>query len=406
MPQHTVTIKKLSLTEYEAVLDAQPAELYIPFEQSAAWTRIDADNPARQHYGFFAFYEGDTLVAFCSVYRFIRRIRESLVVLAGPTYTSEPSAELERSTVEALQHYVASDPAVNILYLRMHLHHPESIKGAQLSIERGMFEREVVVDVAGKSPDELKKSFSSNAKTRINRAARAGVEIREVTENRGQVFEESCFPIMQETADRDAFSLMPLEVYRSCLEDAPENTRLFIAYAPATDDPGDAENKIPVGWMMTNEFHYRGCYYYGGSNLRAQETSAMFALMHRILSELAATGNLAVGLTGISSERYPELKGVENFKLRFSKQIVDYPRLYDVPLNAARYTAVRTVLKARSEGPDMARQALGRVRSAASGLLGTVKSAASRSGAGSDSSGAAGSASRTEAPASGSERNG
>lgn len=355
MTKTPITSKRLTFEEYESLIASLPAEQYVPFEQSAVWTRINADNPARRHYGFFTFYEGEELVALASVYRFVRRIRESMVLITGPVYLAPRTAEREQALIDALTTIFDEDPEVDPLYIRLHIEHPDEVKGAVLSIERGLFEREVIVDL-GKTPEELKKSFSSTARRRINGAERAGVEIREITENRSQYFTDVCFPIMQETADRDAFALLPIEIYQSTLDDAAEYVRLFVAYAPRTaEDSADSEDKIPVAWMMTNEYHYRGCYYYGGSSKRAQETGAMFALMFRILNELTATGNTAVGLTGISSPRYPELAGVENFKMRFSKKVAEYPSLFDVPLKKARYKAVRAILKTRSEGPAKAK---------------------------------------------------
>ncbi len=358
----SMTAERLDAQSYGALVHTLPKELFVPFEQSPQWGLINEDGSARTRYGLFAFRQAGELVAICSVYRFKRPTRESLVALAGPVFVAERTPEAERGVLDALIAFVRADDSVDPLYIRLHLEHPEVYPGTKLSIERAIYEREVVVDV-DKTPEELKKSFSSNARTRINRAGRAGVEIREITENLGQYFEDVCFPLMEETAARDNFAPLSSTVYRETLEKASENTRLFVAFAPATDDDADADNKIPVAWMMTNEYHYRGCYYHGASNARAQETSAMFALMYRILVELGASGNLAVGLTGISSERYPELKGVENFKLRFSKQIADYPRLYDVPLNRVRYEALRTLLTARAEGPAAVKKTLSTGRS-------------------------------------------
>ncbi|WP_343826091.1 lipid II:glycine glycyltransferase FemX [Falsarthrobacter nasiphocae] len=367
----------MSASEHESTIAALPVELHVPFEQSAAWAGVDIANGARSHYAFLHFKREGELVAFASVDRYVRRTRESLVVMAGPVFTVERTPALEKAVVEALAEHARQDPTINPMYLRVFLDYPDAVPGTVRSIERGLYEREVVVEL-GKSPEALKKSFSSTARTRINRAARAGVEVREITENRGEVFRTECFPIMEETASRDAFSLLPAAHYVSVLEDAPEYSRLYVAYAPASDDAPEAAEKIPVAWMLTTEYHGRGCYLYGASNHRAQETSAMFALMHTILLRLTETGNREVGLTGITSERFPELKGVENFKLRFSKRIDELPRLFDVPLQPLKYRALRAALLTRSQGPALARDAVSRAKD----LAGKARAAVTRPKAG------------------------
>jgi lipid II:glycine glycyltransferase (peptidoglycan interpeptide bridge formation enzyme) len=372
----SLTLEKLPPEEYESLVSSLPQDVYVPFEQSTAWARIQMPGDARTHYGFFAFREGSDLMALASIFHSNRPGRESLVMLNAPVFTAERTPEREQALVIALAERAAADPALNLTYLRMNLEHPGSVKGAVRSFDRGGFEREIVVDLQ-KTPDELKKSFSSNAKTRINKSVRAGVEIREITENRPEAFAAICFPIMEETAQRDSFDLLPLPVYQSTLTDAGEHTRLYVAYAPRTaEDPADTEDKIPVAWMMTNEYHFRGCYYYGGSNHRAQESSAMFALMFHILQQLSATGNIKAGLTGIASERFPELKGVEAFKSRFSKQVVDYPRLFDVPVNRTRYAVISRLIVARRELPTLARTAVSSARSLARKAVSAIKSPA------------------------------
>lgn len=359
------SVESLSADDFDALLETLPKDLYIPFEQTGFWTVMHGMENHRTQYGFFVIRDGEEIIATVALDHFIRPSRESIVTLMGPVFVAERTAETERRVIDSLMDWIRKDPAVNPLYLRLQIEHPTAIPGAVPSIERGIFEREVVVPLEN-TPEDLKKTYSSTTRNLINRARRVGVEVREITEDRAEYFGRVCFPIMEETAERDGFATQPVAFYQRILESFPDRVRLYVAYAPIDPDadPRTAE-KEPVAWMMSNEFHYRGCYYLAGSSKKAHKVGAMPALLNVLMTNLRATGNTAVGLTGIGSERWPELHRLERFKLSFSKNVVEYPSLYDVPFNRPRYTVLRTALIARYEAKPTLRRAAAKARSLA-----------------------------------------
>jgi hypothetical protein len=364
MTPRLLTLKTHTADDFEALLESLPAEQLVPLEQSALWDRMLGSDPARTRYGFFSFWDDDDApVAVLALERIRRRFRESLVALAGPVFVAEQTAERERELVAALRAHLEQDSAVSPHYLRITLKHPEAVRGAVPSIERGYFEREVVVPLAG-TPEDLKKTFSSTTRNLINRGRRTGIEPRLITEDREAFFAEHCFPILEETAARGEFDLLPLSYYQSLLRAFPEHTGLYAAYAPV-----DAGEKELVCWLVTNEYHFRGCYWFAGSTERAQKINAMPVLLNRMLLDMRESGMLACGLTGISSPRYPELKRLERFKLSFSKTIEERGSLHDIPLRPIAYRGLRTAITARREGPAIARRTLARVKDSAQRVI-------------------------------------
>ena len=65
------------------------------------------------------------------------------------------------------------------------------------------------------------------------------------------------------------------------------------------------------------------------------------------------------------SENYPQLINVTTFKRNFSRNVVEVPTTYDIPLNPARYRAVAAALKARRTLPAKARSAVAAVKTRA-----------------------------------------
>lgn len=307
----------------------------MPIEQSSHWIKTEPDTPARRHYGLFAYYDGSTLVATARVMIFTRRLRQSLVIVNGPVFFTARTAEAEAALVAALARQAREDPHVSPMYLRLQLEHPSI--GASKALEAGWYEREIVVDLR---PDEkdLLAGFRPNARQSIRKAIRAGVEVHWVPpEERAAVFRAECFPILRETAQRDEFSPFDSAYYERLLTELPGHTRLAVARF---------ENRA-VSWLITTEYRGHAVYYFAGSSADARRCFAPYLLLWEAFRVLKAAGNSACGLTGIVSESYPQLAGVTTFKRNWSKNEVDLPVTYDVPLQRLRYRALALALRLR-----------------------------------------------------------
>lgn len=339
-----LTVQKLSGPEFEELIAGYP-QVDVPIEQSPLWAKTEQSGPGRRSYGFFAYYDGGILVATASLMLFTRRLRQSLVAINGPAWFAARTPDMERRLAETIKDQGRTDPRIDPLYIRLQVSNPEI--GVRKALEAGWYEREIVVDLAP-SEDELLASFRANARQSIRKATKAEVEVRFIEPaSRQEVFSRDLFPILRETAERDDFAAFDSDYYERLLRELPDQTRLAVAY----------HEGIAVSWLITTEYRSRAVYYFAGSSGAARGVFAPYILLWETFRTLKEAGNRSCGLTGIVSENYPQLANVTTFKRNWSKNEVDLPVTYDIPLKPVKYTVVGMYLKARRVGiPKLAQE--------------------------------------------------
>lgn len=354
-----LTVQQLTGEEFEHLVAEYP-ESVVPIEQSPHWIRTEQQSSARKSYGLFAYYDdGGQLVATASLMLFSSRLRQSLVAINGPAWFAARTPELERRLVETIKEQAAVDPAIDPLYLRLQVVNEQI--GVSEALEAGWYDREIVVDLTP-TEDELFAGFRANARQSVRKAHRAGVEIRFIEPaEREAAFARDLFPILQETAERDDFAAFDSAYYERLLRELPELTRLAVAYHDGT----------AVSWLITTEYRGYAVYYFAGSSLAARGMFAPYLLLWETFKVLKAAGNHSCGMTGIVSKRYPQLANVTTFKRNWSKNEVELPVTYDVPLHPVKYAAVRMYLSARREGLPRAAGLVRRARAEAKPKLET-----------------------------------
>lgn len=344
MTRSVFQTERLDGAAFEALASAHPG-VVIPLEQTPQWAEFE-ESLGREPYGIWAYYDDGVPVVLMSLLRVRRRFRESLVAINGPVWLGDRTPESELRLMHTVQQQFAADPMTDPLYIRMQVQHPQP--PADGPIEHGWYEREIVVDLTP-DEDEIFKSFRPNARNSIRRAQRSGVEVRAVDRSEWvRVFREDLYPILQETAERDGFASFSPDYYEKLLSGLGDYLRLMVAYV---------DNRA-VSWLITTEYRGYSVYYFAGSSSDARKTFAPYLLLWEAFKQLKASGNTACGLTGIVSENYPQLINVTTFKRNFSKNVVDIPTTYDVPLNPGRYRAVAGLLKLRRTAPARGRALL------------------------------------------------
>ncbi len=325
---------KLEETEFDVLAVTRP-EIRVPLEEPDAVLAGQCSAEALGEVEHFAQDSDGTLVATASFLRIRRRFRESLVVVNGPVWFSERTPAAERVLMDTLRQQFRSDDDASPLYVRMQVATLQP--PATGPLEHGWYEREIVVDLR---PDEkeLLAGFRPNARNSIRRARKEGVEVRSIPQEEWiEVFRTELFPILQETAERDAFQSFDSSYYETFLTQLSGYAGLLVAYS---------EGKA-TSWLITTQYRGHAVYYFAGSTLDARRTFAPYLLLWEAFRALKAAGATSCGLTGIVSENYPQLINVTTFKRNFSKNVVTIPTTYDIPLHPLRYRALAAVLDAR-----------------------------------------------------------
>jgi hypothetical protein len=344
--------ERLTPEAFEALASAHP-DVLIPLEQTPQWADFER-SLGREPYGLWAYYDDDGAPAvLMSLLKVQRRFRESLVAINGPVWFAERTPDAERRLMRTVQEQFEEDPDTDPLYVRMQVENPQP--PADGPIEHGWYEREIVVDLTP-AEDAIFKSFRPNARNSIRRAERSGVDVRTIDRSEWvDVFRRDLYPILQETAERDGFSSFSTDYYEKLLVQLGDYLRLMVAYVDGR----------AVSWLITTEYRGYSVYYFAGSTHDARKTFAPYLLLWEAFKQLRAAGNTACGLTGIVSENYPQLVNVTTFKRNFSKNVVDIPTTYDIPLNPGKYRVVAGLLSFRRTAPAKGRALL---MSAASSL--------------------------------------
>jgi len=347
--------EKISTEDFEALSAAHPT-VVIPLEQTPQWAAFEASR-GRTPYGIWSYYDGATLIAVASFLWSTRRFRNSLIVVNGPVWFADCTPAAEARLMRTIRGQFNADPGISPLYIRQQVQHPQDLATGPL--EHGWYEREIVVDLTPSEAD-IYKAFRPNARNSIRRAERAGVEIRSIDRSDWRaVFRSDLFPILEETAARDGFTSFESAYYEQLLEQLGDHLRLLVAYLD-----GKA-----ISWLITTEYRGYSVYYFAASTQAARKIFAPYLLLWCAFKELKAAGNHSCGLTGIVSENYPQLINVTTFKRNFSRNVVEVPTTYDIPLNPLRYRAVSAALKARRTLPTMARSAVASTRARAASLV-------------------------------------
>lgn len=330
----SIKIEKISPNEF-ASLQKSLLPAIVPLEQSPIWGKFDDSNPGRDFLGSFKFIDKNgLLIAIGSGTLYKQKGRDWIWFKHGPIFASVPNSEIVDSVCRSLKNYFSEVNNVKPIFIRLSM--PTKSSALKLPFEHTMYDQTVIVDLT-LSEDEILSGMSQSGRRGVRSAAKSDVKIEEVDAERSKFFKKHCYPILKETGDRDGFGIHPLSLYTSMLEELGEIARLYVAEKGA---------KV-LAWAITTEYNSQSMYYYGGSSAEARDTFAAYGLHFEIIKEMKSRGNKTYDLMGIAGKNFESLKNVTQFKIKFSKNIVDIPFTYDLPIQSAKYKLLSVSIKAK-----------------------------------------------------------
>ena len=333
-----LTVKKLNDTEFHA-LEKALLPVIVPLEQSPLWGAFDEGITGRTFLGSFRYDDSEgKLIALGSATLYQQKGRDWIWFKHGPLFASMPNTKLVQKMCATLADQFKSIDGTQPTFIRLTV--PTRAKQLTPPFEHTMYDQTVIVDLT-QTEDEILAGMSQSGRKGVRTAAKCAIEVSEITSDRSSYFKAHCYPILKETGARDGFGIHPLSLYTSLLDTLPKNARLYVAYS----------KKQVAAWAITTEYNTQSMYYYGGSSALARETFAAYALHFEVMKEMKARGNVSYDFMGIAGKNYEGLKNVTQFKIKFSKNIVDIPFTYDLPLRKAKYLALSSAIKLKRRLP-------------------------------------------------------
>ena len=306
----------------------------IPIEQSTLWGQFDDAIVGRTFLGSFQYSDHHKTIAIASATLYHQKGREWIWIKHGPLFTKSPSPEIVKKMCSTLKLQFKNIDGMSPVFIRLSM--PLEVSPMRLPFEHTMYDETILVNL-DLSIDEILAQMNQSGRQGIRRATKYGVQIKEVTRKRVQVFTDECYEILTETGRRGGFGIHPLTLYTAMLETLPENARLYCAYY---------KQKI-VAWAITTEYASQALYYYGASNNQARDIYAPYLLHIEIIKAMKIRGNKSYDFMGIAGKNYPSLKNVTQFKLKFSKNIIKVPQTYDLPLNTIKYNTLTLAISVK-----------------------------------------------------------
>lgn len=322
----------LNETEFQKIV-SELGSTNLPIEQTPIWGNFDNHIQGREFLGSFK-YTGsdDSLIAIASATLYKQKGRNWIWIKHGPVFKSTPDTQTIEKICDTFRHQFSNSQYKTSLFIRLST--PAKTNSLKTPFEHTMYDQTIIIDL-NKTEDEILSDMNQSGRQGYRRAIKAGVKVHEVTEDRIKVFQNQCYPILQETGKRGGFGVHPLAIYTTLLECLSENARLYVATL----------DKVIIAWAITTEYNKRSLYYYGGSNILARDTYAPYLLHVEIIKDMKKHGNLSYDFMGIAGKNYPSLANVTQFKMKFSKNITDVTEAYDLPFSNMRYWLFSNLLR-------------------------------------------------------------
>lgn len=195
------------------------------------------------------------------------------------------------------------------------------------------------VPLAGKSLEEVQRSFNQQWRRNVKKAEKAGVKVVQG----GYEDLPAFYEIYKETAERDRFIPRPLAYFQRMwtalrAEDA-DRMRLYLAH-----HEGEV---LAAATMLTVGEHV--WYSYGASTSRKREVQPNNAIQWRMMSDAHELGASVYDLRGITDtlEESNHLLGLLRFKVGTGGQAAEYLGEWDFPLNRLLHKALDLYMSRR-----------------------------------------------------------
>ena len=173
-----------------------------------------------------------------------------------------------------------------------------------------------ILDIEGKTPDEVMSGFRSDWRNRIRKAERKGVYCKAM----GVEGLEDFYPLMIDTGKRDNFPIRSSEYFRRFIEGLGDNCKLFICYA-------DIDGKeTPLSGAIGVNYSGVFTYVYGASSNENRSLYPNYLMQWTMIEYALKKGCKLYDFGGIPcyDNENDSKYGIYRFKKGFGGEVVNY----------------------------------------------------------------------------------
>lgn len=311
-----------AVKEYEEFVDKH---INGSFMQSIKWTKVKSNWKSeaviiRDSQGKIT---GTCLVLIKKVPVFNRTL---LYAPRGPVCdydNKETMSQIVAAVEELAKKYKACNFTFDPFILEDDTRDIEMIKGMGFTLNPGDSEgiaiqcrSTYILNVEGKTSEEVMNGFKPDWRNRIRKAGRKGV----VCKTFGSEKLDDFYPIMKVTGERDNFIIRSYEYLKRFIDGLGDSCRLFICYA-------DIDGKeVPLSGAITVNYSGTVTYVYGASSNENRNLYPNYLMQWTMISWAIDTGCRLYdfgGIPGWQDENNPKY-GIYKFKKGFGGEAINY----------------------------------------------------------------------------------
>lgn len=326
-----ITLEHVTLPAMEQA--AAEAGIVLPIEQTEAWGRYQAKVPGRHPWGAYLIRRDGDLVAVISLIDYETHGYHYLRSLHGPVWKTKPSQDEEHEVIDAMVKAVRSHDR-KVAFLRVDTWFDE---GYYRVLSTVPYDQTVIVDLTG-GDDKILERMVARGRQNVRKALRESpATCADETEQASKSFDEY-YGVMVDTGKRDGFAPAPKQDYEDMIQElGPEHCRLFVSRI---------DGKV-VNWCLITLNDNRAVYYYGCMSTAVRRLRVPDKMFYHIFCTLGAQGVESLDMMGIGSDFAPSLKGLNQFKTKFAREITPVAAGHDIPVKRGFYSLLRFIQKLR-----------------------------------------------------------
>lgn len=329
------------------LIEVQPQEfqqkatelgINLPIEQTQEWATYENTIPGRSDWGTYELVDGDEVRAFIRFYDYETHGYHYLRANHAPVWVSEPTPQEESDGLDAIASFVSQKDHKQV-FCRLAV--KAELEQTRPVLSTIPYSETVIIDLSGSDEDILAR-FKPRGRRDVRKALRESpATYADETDLATKDFSDF-YDVIVETGQRDGFVPAPKSDYEDMIRIlGPQHCRVYA---------GRVDGRV-VTWSIVTMNGTRAVRYYGASRTETKRAHVTDALVYFECCDLAKhKGMVDYDMMGIGNDFAPTLKGLNEFKCKFSKQTVQIAPDRDLPLHKLEYTVLQKARKVIRRG--------------------------------------------------------